>query len=155
MAPITIALGPGFVAMKDVDIVIETMRGHNLGKLYETGTALPNTGIPGEIGGKSVERVIHSPATGYLTPIKKIGDVVKKNELLFYIADVPVYSPLDGVLRGIISQKVFCQKGLKIADVDPRPLNQVDCHTISDKAKALGGAVLEAIFLLNNKRNIF
>lgn len=155
MAPITIALGPGFVAMRDVDIVIETMRGHHLGRLYEMGTALPNTGVPGEIGGKSVERVIHSPANGHLTTVRKIGDIVKKNELLFYIADVPVYSPLNGVLRGLISQKVFCHTGLKIADVDPRPANQVDCYSISDKARALGGATLEAIFLLNKTKNIF
>ena len=70
MAPITIALGPGFSAPQDVDVVIETMRGHRLGRLYFEGTALPNTGIPGEIGGKSAERVVHAPASGQITHLK-------------------------------------------------------------------------------------
>lgn len=154
MAPITIALGPGFTASKDVDSVIETMRGHYLGRLYFEGSAIPNTGIPGEIGGKSAERVIHSPLSGQVRHVKKIGSVVKKGEILFYVADQPVYSPLNGVLRGLISDQIECKKGLKCADVDPRSVKEVDILTISDKARALGGAVLEAIFQVGIKKNI-
>ncbi|MTD38128.1 EF2563 family selenium-dependent molybdenum hydroxylase system protein [Erwinia sp. CPCC 100877] len=155
MAPITLALGPGFSAPDDVDAVIETMRGHYLGRLYFSGSALPNTGVPGEIGGKSAERVVHSPATGKVTHIKSIGATVKKGEVLFYVGVTPVLSPLDGVLRGLISDQVMCHKGLKCVDVDPRPVEQVDCFTISDKARALGGAALEAILFLGRKKNLF
>jgi xanthine dehydrogenase accessory factor len=155
MAPITIALGPGFSAPEDVDVVIETMRGHHLGRLYFEGSALANTGIPGEIGGKSAERVIHSPASGQVRHVKDIGAVVQKGELLFYVADQPVYSPLDGVLRGLISDQVECTKGLKCADVDPRSAEEVDYQTISDKARALGGAVLEAVFLVGRQKGLF
>jgi xanthine dehydrogenase accessory factor len=154
MAPITIALGPGFSAPEDVDVVIETMRGHYLGRLYFNGSAIPNTGIPGEIAGKSAERVIHSPTAGNVTHKKTIGATVKKGELLFYVGETPIYSPLDGVLRGLISDQVICQKGLKCADVDPRPSEKVDCFTISDKARALGGAVLEAILFLGHQKNL-
>lgn len=154
MAPITIALGPGFTATEDVDAVIETMRGHYLGRLYFEGSAIPNTGVPGEIGGKSAERVIHSPISGQIRHVQQIGSVVKKGTLLFYIADQPVYSPLDGVLRGLISDQIECAKGLKCADVDPRSVGEVDILTISDKARALGGAVLEAIFQIGIKKNL-
>ncbi|ALS38507.1 xanthine dehydrogenase accessory factor [Enterococcus rotai] len=155
MAPITIALGPGFSASEEVDVVVETMRGHYLGRLYFEGRAIPNTGTPGEIGGKSTERVIHSPASGAVKHIKKLGDVVKKGEVLFYVGKVAVQSPLDGVLRGMISDQVSCQTGLKCGDVDPRPIDQVDCFTISDKARALGGAVLEAVLWLGREKNLF
>jgi xanthine dehydrogenase accessory factor len=154
MAPITIALGPGFCAPADVDVVVETMRGHYLGRLYRQGKAIANTGIPGEIGGKSAERVIHSPATGKVKHIKAIGDVVKQDEPLFLVGPTIVRSPLNGVLRGLISDQVECTKGLKCADVDPRPVDQVDCFTISDKARALGGAVLEAILLVGRDREL-
>lgn len=154
MAPITIALGPGFSAPEDVDVVVETMRGHYLGRLYFEGSALANTGIPGEIGGKSAERVIHAPASGQVKHIKKIGDSVQKGELLFYVGDQPVFSPLEGVLRGLISDQVECEKGLKCADVDPRVVDEVDCFTISDKARALGGAVLDAIFTIGHQKEI-
>jgi xanthine dehydrogenase accessory factor len=155
IAPLTIALGPGFSAPEDVDVVIETMRGHYLGRLYFKGSAIPNTGIPGEIGGKSAERVIHSPTAGKVTHKKTIGATVKKGETLFYVGETPVLSPLNGVLRGLISEQVICQKGLKCADVDPRPVEKVDCFTISDKARALGGAVLEAVLFLGHQKNLF
>lgn len=154
MAPITIALGPGFTAAKDVDVVIETMRGHYLGRLYFKGSAIPNTGIPGEIGGKSAERVIHAPSSGQVKHIQEIGSVVKKGDLLFYVGDEPVCSPLNGVLRGLISDQIKCKKGLKCADVDPRSVKEVDILTISDKARALGGSVLEAIFQVGIQKKL-
>ena len=149
MAPITIALGPGFKAGADadadVDVVIETKRGHDLGKLYFKGTATPNTGIPSEINGKSTERVIHAPCSGIIKHIKKIGSQVKKDEALFYIDHKKIHSPLSGTLRGLIHEEIPITKGLKCADIDPRP---VDCYSISDKARALGGAALEAAMIL-------
>ncbi|KAF1290089.1 selenium-dependent molybdenum cofactor biosynthesis protein YqeB [Candidatus Enterococcus leclercqii] len=144
LAPITIALGPGFSAPQDVNVVIETMRGHRLGRLIFAGEALPNTGVPGILGGKSRERVVHSPAAGVVKHVRKIGDQVTAGELIFYVDTTPVYSPLDGTLRGLIQAGLTIPKGLKVADVDPRPREDVDYQTISDKARGLGGAALEA-----------
>lgn len=148
MAPVTIGLGPGFYAGKDVHAVIETMRGHNLGRLILAGSALPNTGIPGEIGGKSAQRVIHAPCAGEIRHIRQIGDVVQEGETLFTIADSPVVSPFKGLLRGLIREGLFVSRGMKVADVDPRL--DVDWRTISDKARCLGGAALEAYLYLRN-----
>lgn len=153
LAPITIALGPGFRASEDVDVVVETMRGHSLGKLIFSGEAAANTGIPGEIAGKSHERVIHGAIAGKIKHKKHIGDQVKKGDCLFLIDDFKVFSPLSGTLRGLIAEETFVTEGLKIADVDPR--ENVDCWSISDKARALGGAVLEAVLYLGNQRGIF
>ncbi|WP_047396115.1 selenium-dependent molybdenum cofactor biosynthesis protein YqeB [Cetobacterium sp. ZOR0034] len=145
MAPITIALGPGFVAGRDVNIVVETMRGHNLGRLIYDRGALPNTGEPGDIAGITKERVIYSEKTGFFKAVKKIGDYVKRKEILGYIDETPVFATIDGLLRGIISDNYEVKPKFKIADIDPR-LNQYDnCFTISDKARSLGGAVLEGI----------
>lgn len=148
MAPITIALGPGFTAGEEVDAVIETMRGHNLGRLYLHGQAIPNTGIPGEIGGQSELRVIHAPVDGVIRPIKQLGEVVHKGEAIMIMGDTFVVAPFTGLLRGMIRPGLAVPAGLKIADVDPRI--EVDIHTISDKARCLGGAALEAYFFLNN-----
>ncbi|WP_314061105.1 selenium-dependent molybdenum cofactor biosynthesis protein YqeB [uncultured Vagococcus sp.] len=155
MAPIVIALGPGFTAPEEVDVVVETMRGHYLGQLIRKGTALPNTGIPGQLGGKSGERVVHAPCEGVVQHVATLGEQVAKGQLLFYIDGKPIYSPLKGTLRGLISNKQQIMKGLKCADVDPRPVDQVDCYTISDKARALGGAVLEAVLLIGNEKELF
>jgi xanthine dehydrogenase accessory factor len=147
MAPITIALGPGFCAGEDVDIVIETMRGHDLGRLIFKGRAAANTGIPGEIGGKSGQRVIHAPESGTVIHKKQIGDVVESGEVLFTVGATEVRAPFTGLLRGLIREGAAVPKGMKIADVDPRI--DVDWRTISDKARCLGGAALEACFYLN------
>lgn len=150
MAPRTIALGPGFTAGVDVDYVVETMRGHNLGRIYESGTAIPNTGVPGMIGGYAAERVIHSPATGIIQNVHHIGDSVEAGEALAYIETaegerVPVAATITGLLRGIIRNGFPVTKGLKIADIDPRKSEYANCFTISDKARSIGGSVLEAI----------
>lgn len=149
MAPITIGLGPGFCAGQDVDAVIETMRGHDLGRLILQGGALPNTGVPGEIGGKSAQRVIHAPCEGTVQHIKKIGDVVRQGEGLFTIDDKLVIAPFTGLLRGLIRQGLHVPKGMKVADVDPRV--DVQWNSISDKARCLGGAALEAYLYLNRR----
>lgn len=155
MAPITIALGPGFIAGEDVDIVIETMRGHNLGRLIFQGCAMPNTGVPGEIGGFSSERVVYSPCAGFIKNIKHIGDIVQENELLAIIGDEKIFSPIAGILRGIIRDGSQIGKGLKIADVDPRLSELQNCFTISDKARNIAGGVLEAILFLGRIKMLF
>jgi xanthine dehydrogenase accessory factor len=149
MAPITIALGPGFRAGEDVDAVIETMRGHDLGRLIFKGSAMANTGIPGEIGGKSSQRVIHAPASGAVIHKKQIGDVVQGGDVLFTVGGIEVRAPFTGLLRGLIREGAAVPQGMKIADIDPRA--DVDWHTISDKARCLGGAALEAYFFLKGK----
>ena len=146
MAPLTIGLGPGFEAGKDVDYVVETMRGHDLGRVFSTGKALANTGVPGIIGGFGAQRVMHSPADGVFHAVKKISDIVKKGDILGYVDTAPLIASLDGVLRGILQDGLKVKKGLKMADIDPRPV-QKHCFTVSDKARALGGSVLEIICL--------
>lgn len=151
MADITIALGPGFEAGKDVHVVIETMRGHNLGRLIMNGRAMENTGVPGDIKGFSKERVIYCPCEGVIKNVRDIGDIVKKGEILAFVGKEEVVATIDGVLRGIIRDATYVNPGLKIADIDPRISEKDNCFTISDKSRAIGGAVLEAILYLRNK----
>lgn len=153
MAPITIALGDGFEAGKDVDIVVETMRGHNLGRVITSGRAMKNTGIPGEIKGVSKDRVIYSLANGIFSSVKKIGDTVQKDEIIGYVGNVEIRGKISGVLRGIIREGYEVTENMKIGDIDPRIEEKNNCFTISDKARSLGGAVLRAImFRLKEER---
>ncbi len=161
MAPITVALGPGFTAGADVDAVIETMRGHDLGRILYTGAAQPNTGVPGLIAGHDLDRVIHAPASGRLRPAFDaagqeigIGSLVRQGDLLAYIGDTPVIATLDGVVRGLIRADFAVTKGLKIADIDPRIEQKKNCNTISDKARNIAGGVVEAILCLAKQRGI-
>ncbi len=149
MAPITVALGPGFTAGEDVDAVIETKRGHHLGRVIWEGSAAPNTGIPGIIGGYGKERVIHCPAKGILRNVKNITDTVSKGEVIAVVeteeGNVPVKATLDGILRGLIRDGYPVDTGFKMADIDPRADELNNCFTISDKARCIAGGVLEAI----------
>ena len=154
MAPITVALGPGFSAPEDVDIVIETMRGHNLGRIIEEGRASENTGVPGIIAGVGIERVIYSDYSGVITNIEKIGNVVEKGDVIAVVGNNEIYASISGVLRGIIRDGYKVKKGLKIADIDPRISEKDNCFTISDKARNIGGAVLESILYLKKKKGI-
>ena len=154
MAPITIALGPGFEAGEDVDMVVETKRGHDLGRILYSGSAAKNTGIPGEIKGYSKERVIHSPKEGIINNISKIGDYVEKGQVIAVVDGENVYATLDGILRGIIYDKSYVQKGLKIADIDPRKEELQNCYKISDKARCIAGGVLEALLNMCSKNDI-
>lgn len=148
MAPIVIGLGPGFTAGEDVDAVIETNRGHDLGRVIYNGTAAKNTGIPGNIDGYTHERVIRAPQAGVLRIIQDIGTIVNTGDCLATIGDCEVTTKIAGVLRGIIADESNVFEGMKIADVDPR--GRVDyCYTISDKARNLSGGVLEAILHLS------
>ena len=154
MAPITVALGPGFTAGMDVDAVVETKRGHRLGRVLYAGSAHPNTGVPGNIAGYDRERVIHAPADGILTPCAAIGDIVKVGQTLAMVGEVPVPATIDGVLRGLIRENFPVTRGLKIADIDPRLQEQENCTTVSDKARAIAGGVLEALFHLAWQRGL-
>lgn len=151
MAPLTVGLGPGFTAGVDVDIVIETMRGHNLGRIIREGSAIPNTGIPGNIGGYTAERVIHAGAEGILYNVYKIGDIVEQGEEIAYIADekenrrYSVTATIPGIIRGLIRDGYPVTKGFKIADIDPRKSELSNCFTISDKARCIAGSVLEVV----------
>lgn len=149
MAPKTIALGPGFTAAEDVRIVIETMRGHHLGRLIRQGAALPNTGVPGLIGGQGKARVIHAPAGGVFRSLYQIGAMVTEGEAIGYIEaegqSIAVPASLSGLLRGVIRDGFIVTKGLKIADIDPRAEEYQNCFTISDKADHLGGSVVRAL----------
>jgi xanthine dehydrogenase accessory factor len=144
MAPITIALGPGFQAGKDVDIVIETNRGHNLGRLIYEGCAEPNTGVPGSISGYAEKRLLRAPCDGHISTVLNIGDEVTAGEIICYVDTVPVRSAIGGVIRGLIMNNLQVTKGCKLGDVDPRGIREY-CFTISDKARTIAGAVLEAI----------
>ena len=149
MAPLTIALGPGFEAGKDVRYVIETMRGHDLGRVITSGCALPNTGVPGVIGGYGAERVIRAPAAGIFRALRDIGDRVEAGEAIGAVVsgegEVPVRSNIAGILRGILRDGYPVTRGFKLADTDPRPGELKNCFTISDKARCIAGSVLELV----------
>ena len=149
MAPLVIALGPGFTAGEDVDVVIETKRGHNLGRVIRSGSSVPNTGIPGIIGGYGKERVMHAQAEGILRNAASIGDIVEARAVIAEIetenGTVPVEASLSGLLRGLIRDGYPVTKGFKIADIDPRKEELQNCFTISDKARCIAGSVLEVI----------
>ena len=157
MAPFTVALGPGFEAGKDVDVVIETQRGHRLGVIITEGSAAPNTGIPGIIGGYGKERVMHTEAKGIYRPVAKIGDIVKENQIVAYVdtedgQSVPVITTIAGKVRGMLHAGLYVPVGFKVADVDPRG-EATDHLTCSDKARAISGSVLEAIMGFISNRN--
>ena len=148
-AQLVIGLGPGFVAGQDVHLVIETNRGHNLGKILASGSAAPNTGIPGSIGGHTEERVLRAPCDGEFKSRCAIGDLVKKDDVIATVAESDVRAKIDGVLRGLIRSSAPVHQGLKLGDIDPR--GDADyCRTISDKARAISGSVLEAILRVYN-----
>ena len=145
MAPLTIGLGPGFFAGEDVDYVVETMRGHDLARIITEGPAIPNTGVPGMVGGVSKERVIHSPGAGRIHNMAHIADIVEKGQILAYVGETPVEASITGVLRGIIKEGYNVPVGMKIADIDPRKEEKKNCFTISDKARCIAGSVVEIL----------
>ena len=144
-APVVIGVGPGFVAGLDCNAVIETQRGHSLGRMITEGSALPNTGVPGEVGGYTVERILRSPADGVFTALLSIGDAVNKGDTVALVGapEYPVKAEIGGILRGILPTGITVREGMKAGDVDPR-CEKAHCFTVSDKALAVGGGVLEA-----------
>jgi len=150
MAPLTIALGPGFVAGIHADIVIETNRGHDLGRLIFQGGAEPDTGVPAPVEGHGAERLLRAPCAGTVRQVLDIGTEVRKGEVICSVDGRPVLAPFDGIVRGLIMNGRSVPQGFKIGDVDPRPVRTI-CYTVSDKARALGGSVLEAILYFRNR----
>ncbi len=148
-AELAIALGPGFEAGRDCDVVVETKRGSRLGRALWSGSAAPNTGVPGIVDGRGSERVLRAPTEGHVQWDCAIGDRVKENQLLGLVGDRDVVAPFDGLVRGLIrnGQEVVAQ--YKIGDVDPR--QDVTYDEISDKALAIGGGVLEAVLTWQNR----
>jgi len=143
-AELVIGLGPGFCAGFDTHYVIETNRGHDLGKLIVEGTAAPDTGIPGNIGGKTSDRVIRSPGDGFFQSSAKISEMVVENQLVGNVGGLGVVAGISGVLRGLVRTGTPCTNRMKIGDVDPRGLH-TNCFTISDKGRSIAGAALEGI----------
>ena len=158
-APIVIALGPGYEAGKDVHAVIETNRGHNLGRVYLRGCAESNTGVPGAIGGYTIERLLRAPCAGALYGVRQIGDLVQAGETVAVVRTneisdneiAPVVATISGILRGLMRDGLHVSSGMKVGDIDPRAARE-HCFTISDKSRAVAGGVLEAILYLLNRR---
>ncbi|OGA61560.1 MAG: hypothetical protein A3G81_06890 [Betaproteobacteria bacterium RIFCSPLOWO2_12_FULL_65_14] len=149
-APLVIALGPGFTAGVDCHLVIETNRGHDLGRIIVEGSAAPNTGIPGEIAGHTADRVLRAPAAGVFVSQLVIGHPVRKGDIVGRVGQAPVAAALDGVLRGLIASRTEVCAGTKLGDVDPRGKVE-NCDTVSDKARAIAGAVLEGVLRRYNR----
>lgn len=149
-AQAVIAAGPGFVAGRDVHAVVETMRGHNLGRVITSGAAEPNTGVPGDIGGYTIERLLRAPVAGVFQSVSSIGASVAAGETVAFVGGVPVIAAIGGVLRGLLYDGLAVHQGMKIGDIDPR-CRPEHCYTISDKARAIGGGVLEALLSLGIK----
>ncbi len=149
-AAIVIALGPGFTAPADAHAIVETMRGHDLGRVLFSGSAKPDTGIPGEIGGRSAQRVLRAPRGGVVRHCKAIGNVVAEGDRVLSVGGEDVAAPFAGLLRGLIRDGLYVSEGMKIADIDPRL--DSDWRGISDKARCIGGGALEAYLYLRNKR---
>ncbi len=153
-APVVIALGPGYEAGKDAHAVIETNRGHNLGRVYLQGSAEPHTGVPGTIGGYAGERLLRAPCAGRLYGARQIGDQVQAGEIVAIIKSdegtVPISAAISGILRGLVRDDLLVSAGMKVGDIDPRAVRE-HCYTISDKSRAVGGGVLEAVMYLLTK----
>jgi len=143
-APLVLGLGPGFTANQDVHVVIETNRGHDLGRLIFRGQAETDTGVPGVIGGYGIERVLRTPQAGIFHAVKMIGDTVAQGDVVASVDGAPMHAQINGVVRGLLRDGMVVSANLKSGDIDPRGKREA-CFTISDKARALGGAVLEAI----------
>jgi xanthine dehydrogenase accessory factor len=153
-APIVIALGPGYEAGKDVHAVVETNRGHNLGRVYLQGGAEPNTGVPGTIGGYAAERLLRAPCAGRLHGVRQIGEQVQAGEVVAIVTadegDAPIIAAISGILRGLVRDDLVVYTGMKVGDIDPRAIRE-HCFTISDKSRAIGGGVLEAVLYFLNR----
>ncbi len=153
-APIVIALGPGYEAGKDAHAVIETNRGHNLGRVYMQGCAEPNTGVPGMVGGYAAERLLRAPSAGLLYGLRQIGDYVQAGETVAIAKEgetsSPIIAAIPGILRGLVRDELPVHTGMKVGDIDPRATRE-HCFTISDKSRAIGGGVLEAVMYFLQK----
>ena len=146
-APAVIGLGPGFEAGVDCHAVIETKRGHSLGSVIYEGRAIANTGVPGNIGGFTSERILRASGDGIFKPVTEIGHLVREGDIVAYVGELPVRARIGGVVRGLLPDGTPVHTGMKSGDVDPRGIVEY-CYTISDKARAIAGGALEAVLHL-------
>ena len=153
-APVVLALGPGFTAGADCHGVVETKRGHDLGRLILEGSAIPNTGVPGDIGGYTEERIIRAPADGLFEPLAAIGDRVEEGAPVARVAGEVVCARLTGVVRGMLPAGLAVKQGMKAGDIDPR-CEARHCFTVSDKARAIGGGVLEGLLYFGKEKGLW
>ena len=153
-APIVLALGPGFTAGVDCHGVIETKRGHDLGRLILAGSAIPNTGVPGDVGGYTKERIIRAPADGPFEPVADIGQQVELGDVVAKVNGIPVTAQLTGVVRGMLPAGIPVTEGMKAGDIDPR-CEVRHCFTVSDKARAIGGGVLEGLLYFGRRSGLW
>ena len=153
-APIVLALGPGFTAGTDCHGVVETKRGHDLGRLILEGSAIPNTGVPGDVGGYTKERIIRAPADGPFEPVADIGQKVELGEVVARVNGIPVTAQLTGIVRGMLPAGIPVTAGMKSGDIDPR-CEVRHCFTVSDKARAIGGGVLEGLLYFGKEKGIW
>ena len=153
-APIVLALGPGFTAGTDCHGVIETKRGHDLGRLILEGSAIPNTGVPGDVGGYTKERIIRAPAGGPFEPVAQIGQQVNLGDVVAKVNGIPVTAQLTGIVRGMLPAGIPVTAGMKSGDIDPR-CQVRHCFTVSDKARAIGGGVLEGILYFGRRLRLW
>ena len=149
-APIVVALGPGFTAGVDCHAVVETKRGHYLGRVITEGSAIPNTGVPGDVGGYTKERIIRACRDGVFEPVAAIGDTVAKGDIVARVDGEPVFSQMPGIVRGMLPAGLRVTRGMKSGDIDPR-CEKDHCFTVSDKARAIGGGVLEALLMFRDR----
>lgn len=154
-APIVIALGPGYEVGRDAHAVVETNRGHNLGRVYLQGAAEPDTGIPGTIDGYSHERLLRAPCAGTIYSKREIGSTIQAGETVALVtaneSSMPINANISGVVRGLVRDGLTVHTGMKVGDIDPRAI-RAHCFTISDKARAVAGGVLEAVlYFLRNR----
>lgn len=150
-APIVLALGPGFTAGVDCHGVIETKRGHYLGRLLLQGSAIPNTGVPGNVGGYTTQRIIRACQDGVFHPVARIGDMVAEGDVVAKVDEAPVYALMPGTVRGMLPDGLYVKEKMKSGDIDPR-CEYDHCFTISDKARAIGGGVLEGLLYFQSSR---
>jgi len=150
-AEVVVALGPGFTAGEDCHAVVETLRGHQLGRVLYEGSAVPDTCEPGQVGGQTLRRVLRSPRDGVLRAHRSIGDTVSEGEVVAEVDGESVHAALDGVVRGMIRDGLAVREGQKVGDVDPRGGWEA-CFTVSDRSRAVAGGVLEAVLHLLGER---
>lgn len=153
-APVVLALGPGFTAGVDCHGVVETMRGHDLGRLLTRGSAAPNTGVPGDVGGYTTQRIIRVPADGAFEPLAAIGQRVEEGQPVARVAGRTACAQLTGVVRGMLPAGLAVTAGMKAGDIDPR-CRAEHCFTVSDKARAIGGGVLEGLLYFERRAGLW
>ena len=153
-APVVLALGPGFTAGVDCHGVVETMRGHDLGRLLTRGSAAPNTGVPGDVGGYTIQRIIRAPADGVFEPLAAIGQRVEEGQPVARVAGRTACAQLTGVVRGMLPSGLAVTAGMKAGDIDPR-CRAEHCFTVSDKARAIAGGVLEGLLYFGRRAGLW